>query len=131
MARMATVVLGLQIAAFPATSAAAASQELQHLDCAGNYAALSIALPYLPGIILMFKIAPRSGYAQRMYIIEAKPISKRAVRDEAERRKTLIMAALEAGETTLGELVATAHACDAMYGLEPVPVTLDDMLKPE
>ena len=102
-----------------------------HLDCAGNYSALSLALPYLPGVFLMFKIAPRSGYAQNIYVREVKPISKRAVRIEANRRKREIMAAFEAGEITLQDIVAKVHACDAYYGLDPAPTTLDDLLRYE
>ena len=102
-----------------------------HRDCAGIYSALSLALPYLPGIFLMFKIAPRSGYAQHMYNLEAKPISKRAVRMEAERRKTEMLSALENGAITLEQLIAQAHACDALYGHDPVPITLEDLLRRE
>lgn len=102
-----------------------------HLDCAAGYAAVSLALPYLPGIFLMFSIAPRSGHAQSAYIREANPVSPRAVRLEAERRKSEIMAAFEAGDVTLDELIARARACDRQYGFEPIPATLDDILRPE
>ena len=103
----------------------------KHLDCAGNYLALSLALPLPSAYLLMFKIAPRSGYAQHIYIREAKAISKKAVRFAAERRKKEIMAAFEAGETTLEDLIVKAHACDAIYGHDPVPTTLKDFLKYE
>jgi len=104
-----------------------------HLDCAANYAALSLALPYLPGIFLMFSIAPRSGQAQRIYRQTTPPdeqLPRRAVIAEVERRKQAIMAAWRAEEVTLDEIIATAYACDAHHGLDPVPVSLDDVLRP-
>src|SRR5690606_16273852 len=100
-----------------------------HRDCAASYAALSLALPYLPGIILMFKIAPRSGYAQSAYNREVKPLSKYVVREEVDRRKKQIMTAFEAGEITVQDIIAEVHTCDAHYGHDPAPTTLDDLLR--
>lgn len=115
------------------SAAVAAEQDgkLDHLDCAGVYGALSLALPYLPGVFLMFKIAPRSGHAISVHNREVKPVSKYVVRWEAERRKKLFLAAIEAGEMTLEELIDRARACDALYGHEPVPINLDDLLRRE
>ena len=111
------------------TAPPAAAQALNpHLDCAGTYSALSLALPYLPGVFLMFRIAPRSGRAQSAYIREANPVSRRAVSQAAERRKHELLDQIADGSLTLDELILRARACDARYGLDPVPVTLDDVL---
>lgn len=104
-----------------------------HLDCAANYGALSLALPYLPGIFLMFAIAPRTGQAQRIYHQTTPPdeqLPRNAVIAETERRKQAIMAAFREGTITLEEIIATAHACDDRYGFDHAPLSLDDMLRP-
>lgn len=71
--------------------------------------------------VLMFKIAPRSGYAQGRYSREVKTLSMRVVREEVNRRTKQIMAAFKAGEITLQEIIAKVHACDAYYGFDPLP----------
>jgi len=104
------------------------------LDCAGTYGALSLALPYLPGIFLMFAIAPRSGHAQRQYRRTTPPdqqLPRPAVVAEIERRKRAILDSFNAGAVTLAQITAAAHACDARYGLDPVPVSLDDVFRPD
>jgi len=107
--------------------AASDAPAVDHLDCSASYQALTLALPYLPGILLMPNIARRSGHARRVYFEEANPISRPAVRREAERRAAVLDAAFDAGEITLDMLVEQAHRCDAAYGLDPTPVSLHDL----
>jgi hypothetical protein len=101
--------------------------EPDHLDCAAHYGALSLALPYLPGVVLMFRIAPRASYAWRAYR-ESTPaqlvLPRRGINAEVERRKQAIMAAHEAGQVTLQAIIDTVHLCDARYGLAPSPIRL-------
>lgn len=128
LARLRAGVLAAALTLGPVTPAAAQAPALNpHLDCAGTYSALSLALPYLPGVFLMFRIAPRSGRAQSAYIREANPVSHRAVREASERRKHELLAQIADGTLTLDELIRRARDCDARYGLDPVPVSLDDV----
>lgn len=101
--------------------------EPDHLDCAAHYGALSLALPYLPGVFLMFRIAPRASYAWRAYLDSTPPhlvLPRRGIRAEVERRKQAIMAAHEAEQVSLQEIIDTVHLCDARYGLAPSPIRL-------
>ena len=104
---------------------------LDNRDCAGAYGALSVALPYLPGIFLMFENAPRSGIAVKAFFTEDGALSLRAARRAGEQRTQAMLAAFRAGELSLEQLIELAHACDAKYGLDPVPVTFDELLRYE
>ena len=117
-----------------APPASANTPRIDHLQCAGTYAALILALPYLTGMILMVSIAPRSGYAQRIYAQTTPPgeaMPDNRVRAEVERRKKALMEAFEAGDITLEDLTARTHACDAHYGHRPAPTALGDLSKPK
>lgn len=117
--------------AFAAPPALAEAPANRHLDCAGTYLALSSALPYLPGVFLMFTIAPRSGRAQNAYERETNAVSRGVVRLAAQDWEAELLAKFAAGEITLEDLTARAHACDAFYGYDPAPTTLDEVLEYE
>ncbi|RUT31403.1 hypothetical protein EMQ25_11175 [Arsenicitalea aurantiaca] len=100
-----------------------------HLDCAATYRALSVGLPYLPGIFVMFTAAPRSGQAQGTYS-KTTPRDQRlegdALREEINRRYAARMAMLAADPAEIDKIIADTHACDALYGHEPVWLDLED-----